>query len=127
MLSEYRMRAALQIPVLTLATALICATTGCQSTPPASHAGQHLTPAQAAGRDLFVQHCGECHEADSASGKKGPTMQGVFRKPYFPSGTPANDDRMRDVITMGRSNMPGYGRVLTPQQVDELIAYLHTL
>ncbi len=45
----------------------------------------------------------------------------------MPSGTPANDDRVRDVITLGRSNMPGYGRVLDAQQVDELIEYLHTL
>ena len=45
----------------------------------------------------------------------------------MPSGTPANDDRVRDVVLLGRAKMPGFGRVLSQQQVDDLLAYLHTL
>lgn len=120
------MAAPVKIRLLALAIALLCAA-GCKSAPPRSDAELGLTPVQVSGRQLFIQHCGECHEAYSSGGRNGPSLQGMFKKPYMPSGTPANDDRVREVITIGRSKMPGFGRVLDPQQVDELIAYLHTL
>jgi mono/diheme cytochrome c family protein len=40
---------------------------------------------------------------------------------------PANDDRMSDIVLYGRSKMPGFGQVLNQQQVQDLLAYLHTL
>lgn len=82
---------------------------------------------QAEGRHLFERHCGSCHHAYSARALNGPSLKGLFQKKYMPSGTPANDERVRDVILMGRAMMPGYSSALTPQQVDEIIAYLHTL
>lgn len=51
----------------------------------------------------------------------------MFRKKYLPSGLPANDDRARDAILMGRSNMPGFRSALDEQEVSDLMAYLHTL
>jgi mono/diheme cytochrome c family protein len=55
-------------------------------------------------------------------------MKGVFKKSYLElSGLPANDDRVKEIVLFGRSKMPGYGQTLTPQQVDDLLAYLHTL
>jgi mono/diheme cytochrome c family protein len=55
-------------------------------------------------------------------------MKGVFHKQYLPlSGMPANDDRVSDIVRMGRNKMPGYGQVLTQQQINALLAYLHTL
>lgn len=99
----------------------------CNSAPPKSEAELRLSPAQAAGRQVFERHCAECHEAYSSRPLRGPSLQGLLQKPYMPSGTPANDDRVREVILMGRANMPGYGRLLTPQEVDELMAFLHTL
>ncbi len=120
------MQASLQIRLLSLAIALLGAA-GCHSAPPSSSAAADLTPFQAGGRQLFVQYCGRCHEAYSSSGKNGPPLKGLFQKRYLPSGTPANDDRLRDVITMGRADMPAFGSVLTPEQVNQIIAYLHTL
>jgi mono/diheme cytochrome c family protein len=43
------------------------------------------------------------------------------------SGLPANDERIAEIVKFGRSKMPGYGQVLTQQQIDDLLAYLHTL
>jgi mono/diheme cytochrome c family protein len=43
------------------------------------------------------------------------------------SGIPSNDERVRDIIVYGRAKMPAFGRNLTPEQVDDLLAYLHTL
>jgi len=32
-----------------------------------------------------------------------------------------------DIIKMGRNKMPSYSQVLNQQQIDDLLAYLHTL
>lgn len=86
-----------------------------------------LNPTQASGRRVYDRYCAMCHEAYSSRSRRGPSLQGLFKKQYMPSGTPANDDRVRDVVLLGRSKMPGFGRALTQQQVDDLLAYLHTL
>jgi mono/diheme cytochrome c family protein len=87
-----------------------------------------LNPQQVAGRRVYDAYCDRCHEPYSSRGKQGPSMKGVFQKSYLElSGLPANDDRVREIILAGRSKMPGYGQTLTPQQVDDLLAYLHTL
>jgi mono/diheme cytochrome c family protein len=76
------------------------------------------------GQAEFAQYCGVCHQ----DGKNGaPPLAGVFQRRELPSGTPATDDRMRDTIKMGRSNMPGFGSVLSEQQVSDIVAYLHTI
>jgi mono/diheme cytochrome c family protein len=68
-----------------------------------------------------------CHDAYSSRSLRGSSLQGMFKKPYMPSGTPANDERVRDVIVLGRSKMPAFGNVLSETQLDELMQYLHTL
>jgi len=87
-----------------------------------------LNPQQAAGRKLYDNYCDRCHEPYSSRGKKGPSMKGVFKRQYLPlSGLPANDDRMTDIIKYGRSKMEGFGRVMSDEQIKDLIAYMHTL
>ena len=55
-------------------------------------------------------------------------MKGIFQRPYLPmSGMPANDDRVTDIVRLGRNKMPAYGQVLNQQQINDLLAYLHTL
>ena len=51
----------------------------------------------------------------------------MFKKQYLRSGLPANDDRVTEVVRYGKSKMPSFGNVLTPQQIKDLMAYLHTL
>lgn len=86
-----------------------------------------LDPQQARGRRVYEMHCAVCHEAYRSRDLNGPPMKDLFRKPYMPSGTPANDERVSDVILMGRSKMPAYRGRLTDGQLQELLAYLHTL
>ena len=102
---------------------------GCDSATPApkSDAELHLTEQQSRGRRLFNQSCAQCHRAYSDENLNGPSLQGVFKKPALPSGIPANDERVRETIELGRAKMPGFRNLFSDDQVDDLIAYLHTL
>ena len=53
-----------------------------------------LTPGEAGGRAVFVSACARCHNAYDTQALHGPSLYGVFRKPYLPSGAPARDDRV---------------------------------
>jgi mono/diheme cytochrome c family protein len=99
---------------------------GCKQIPPAKPLAE-LTPHELAGHREFVSHCATCHYANSEQGLNGPGLEGLFRKPYLPSGTVANDTRVTDVILGGRRMMPALGNTLTDQELADLLAYLHTL
>jgi mono/diheme cytochrome c family protein len=87
-----------------------------------------LSPQQAKGRKIYDNYCDRCHEPYSSRGKQGPPLKNVFRKEYLPlSGLPANDERVEEIIKYGRSKMPAYGQVLTQQEIDDLLAYMHSL
>jgi mono/diheme cytochrome c family protein len=87
-----------------------------------------LNAEQAAGRKIYDSFCDRCHEPYSNRGKKGPSLKGVFKHPYLSlSGLPANDERVTDIIRNGRNEMPAYSQRLSPEEIQELLAYLHTL
>jgi mono/diheme cytochrome c family protein len=87
-----------------------------------------LNPQQAAGRKIYDAECDRCHEPYSTKGKKGPGLKGVFQNKFLPiSGLPANDERVTDIIRLGRKEMPGYNQKLNQQDIDDLLAYMHTL
>jgi mono/diheme cytochrome c family protein len=87
-----------------------------------------LTSQQSAGRKVYDSQCDRCHEPYSTRGKKGPGLKGVFQHKYLSlSGLPANDERVTDIIRLGRNDMPAYRQTLSPQDVQDLLAYLHTL
>ena len=87
-----------------------------------------LNAQQAAGRKIYDAECDRCHEPYSTRGKKGPGLKGVFQHKYLSlSGLPANDERVSNIIHLGRNEMPGYGQKLSEQDIQDLLAYLHTL
>jgi len=87
-----------------------------------------LSPQQAAGRRIYDNYCDRCHRPYSTKGKKGPGLKGLFQHKYLPqTGLPANDDRVTDIIRNGRPDMPGYSQVMSAQDIQDLLAYLHTL
>ncbi len=86
-----------------------------------------LNEQQARGRAIYDLRCAGCHEPYRKKDLHGPSMVGIFKKPYLPSGMVARDDRVADIILMGKTNMPASGDVLTQQQLQDLLAYLHTL
>jgi mono/diheme cytochrome c family protein len=101
---------------------------GCNVERRKSNAELGLNPQQIEGRKLYDNYCDRCHEPYSSRGKKGPSLQGIFKKPYLAmSGLPANDDHVSDIVKNGRAKMEGFGRVMSDQQVKDLLVYLHTL
>jgi mono/diheme cytochrome c family protein len=101
---------------------------GCDAERRKSDAELGLNPQQAQGRKLYDDYCDRCHEPYSSRGKKGPSMKGVFKKQYLSiSGLPANDERMTDIVKNGRAKMEGFRQVMTDRQIQDLLAYLHTL
>jgi len=102
--------------------------TACEVERRRSDAELGLNAQQAAGRRIYDNYCDRCHAPYSSRGRQGPSMKAVFKKQYLPmSGMPANDDRVTDIVRFGRNKMPGFGQVLTQPQVDDLLAYMHTL
>jgi mono/diheme cytochrome c family protein len=54
-------------------------------------------------------------------------LKGVYKKQFLPSGAPANDERVGEVIRHGRRMMPGYAQIYDDRQIADVIAYLKTL
>jgi mono/diheme cytochrome c family protein len=107
---------------------VLMASVGCDVERRKSDAELGLNPQQAAGRKIYDAECDRCHEPYSTRGKKGPGLKGVFQHKYLSlSGLPANDDRVSNIVRMGRNEMPGYSQKLSDQDIQDLLAYLHTL
>lgn len=87
-----------------------------------------LNAQQAAGRRVYDAECDRCHQPYSTHGRKGPGLKGIFQLKYLSlSGLPANDERVSDIIRLGRNEMPGFSQKLSAQDMQDLLAYLHTL
>jgi mono/diheme cytochrome c family protein len=111
-----------------IAGVLVAGLVGCDVQRRKSDAELGLNPQQVAGRKVYDSNCDRCHEPYSTRGKKGPGLKGVFQHKYLSlSGLPANDERVLDIIRLGRNEMPSYSDKLTPQEMQDLLAYLHTL
>jgi len=107
--------------------AALLSVAGCGEPAPKTDAELGLNAQQASGRRVFERNCAACHNAYSSSGSKGPSLKKLYRKQYLPSGLPANDRFVEQTIVNGRGMMPGEGMALTDQELDNLMAYLHTL
>ena len=106
---------------------LLCAPlAGCKTIPPPVALDQ-LNAQQQAGHRDFAQYCGACHHDRTSGSLHGPSLLDLYRKPYLPSGAPANDDRIRNTILHGRNNMPALGGQISEGQIDDVLAYLKTL
>lgn len=112
---------------LRAAAACLLFIAGCGSDHVKTNAELGLNEQQAQGRAIFDHYCAACHEPYSSSGKKGPGLKNLFRKQYLPSGLPANDRFVEQTVAGGRGMMPPFGDALTQDQLDALMAYLHTL
>jgi mono/diheme cytochrome c family protein len=113
-------------PTLSLIVLGVVALAGCKAIPPATPLAQ-LNPQQAHGHVVFQARCGGCHADRNDDALIGPALNGIFKKEYLSSGAPANDAMVMGTIQRGRNMMPPMGRTMDPEQLDDLMAYLHTL
>jgi mono/diheme cytochrome c family protein len=114
--------------VVTFGAGLALALTGCDVERRKSDAELGLNSQQATGRKIYDNYCDRCHRPYSTKGKKGPGLKGIFGHQYLSlSGLPANDERVNDIVRNGRPDMPAYSQTLSQQDIQDLLAYLHTL
>jgi mono/diheme cytochrome c family protein len=99
---------------------------GCKSIAPPTPLAD-LNAQQMHGHGVYQAHCAQCHYDRKDAPLHGPALIGMFKKPYLTSGAPANDERVTATIVHGRNLMPAQGNTLDPQDLDDLLAYLHTL
>src|SRR5215469_12643815 len=124
---SHRLRLILLLPISCWLLGL-AACSGCEVERRKSDAELGLSPQQAAGRHVYDQYCDRCHAPYSSRGRQGPSLQGIFQKPYLRmSGMPANDQRVGEIIRLGRNKMEGFRNVLSDEQINDLLAYLHSL
>ena len=98
---------------------------GCRSVAPPTPLDQ-LNAQEARGHNVFRARCGQCHNDREDGPLHGPALRGIFKKQYLPSGASANDARVTATILHGRNLMPAQPNT-DPQDLDDLLAYLHTL
>jgi mono/diheme cytochrome c family protein len=91
------------------------------------HSKPALTRQEIAGKYLYLGRCAHCHEENDLALKKiPPDLHAVFGRTTLPSGAPATDAEVRRVVLAGKGMMPAFTGRFTGEQMDELVAYLHT-
>ena len=77
-------------------------------------------PVLVAGREVFVDRCASCHDADGSGTGDGPRLnQGRLLLEYpDPSGAVA-------VVSEGKNRMPGFGGLLTSDEIDAVLRYIN--
>jgi mono/diheme cytochrome c family protein len=107
-----------------LAFALAAVSTGCR-TLPLSKPSSEWTPQEARGAAVYQQKCARCHYPNTTHPLNGPGLQAITKVKAMSSGAPPTDERLTSTIIHGRGMMPG--TPLDDQQLEDLLAYLHTL
>jgi mono/diheme cytochrome c family protein len=74
------------------------------------------------GTEVF-QLCLGCHSAESEEKKVGPSLKGLFKRNQLRDDQPVTEKIIRLLIEKGRDGMPSLSETLSPQQMDQLIAY----
>jgi len=109
-----------------IACSVAGALAGCRSTPAPTPLSE-LNAQQAHGRAVFTADCAVCHYDRQGGPLHGPSLLGLYKKPALPSGAAPTDERVTATILHGRNQMPALGNVLDADDLNDLIAYLHTL
>lgn len=83
-------------------------------------------PDPARGRELF-QTCAGCHDYATGEKKFGPSLRTLFGRVTLRNGKPATDENVRAIILDGYNRMPPFRYSFRPAEIDDLMAFLHTL
>jgi mono/diheme cytochrome c family protein len=87
--------------------------------------------AVARGEEIFYAKCAVCHEAKPGTPGAGSSLKGTFQQPphQLADGTTIDgtEESIREFILKGNSNMPPMDTALSPQELEDVLAYLRTL
>lgn len=106
------------------AVGLAIALAGCKHLPPSTPPSQ-WTAQEKRGAAVFEADCARCHYPTSTRSLHGPGLQALTKLKAMPSGAPPTDERLADRIQHGYGMMAG--TPMTEDQLQDLLAYLHTL
>jgi mono/diheme cytochrome c family protein len=95
------------------------AVAGCKPLPSSKPAAE-WTAQEARGAAVFQARCARCHYATNTRTLTGPGLQALTK-----SGAAPSDAQLSATIRNGRMAMPGTR--LSQNELEDLIAYLHTL
>jgi mono/diheme cytochrome c family protein len=118
---QKKMRTRTILAYVSIAAAAIA---GCRSLPPSKPESQ-FTEQEARGAEVYRQNCAKCHYPTNTHSLHGPGLQAITKVKAMPSGAPPTDERLTSVILRGRNMMPA--TQLSEDQLNDLLAYLHTL
>lgn len=76
-------------------------------------------PVLVAGRAVFVDRCASCHDADGSGTGNGPRLNRGWLLQEYP-----NLDDAAAVVAEGRDRMPGFGSLLTTDEIDAVLRYV---
>ena len=76
-----------------------------------------------AGEQVFLQKCLQCHSVAEGETRVGPSLYHELKKPKAKK----TEAEVRLIIKNGKNKMPAWGAILTAQDTDNLLAYIHTL
>lgn len=105
---------------------MAAAATGCRRTSPPVPLDQ-LNAQQTQGHAVFQTRCAVCHNDRVDQPRNGPALVGIFKKPSLHSGAAATDERVTATVMHGHGVMPAMSAQVSEQDMQNLLAYLHTL
>jgi len=80
----------------------------------------------ARGKELF-RTCAGCHNVDNDQRKMAPSLRTLFGKVTLRNGKHVDDANVREIVVEGYNGMPPFSSSFRPSEIDDLMAYLHTL
>lgn len=89
----------------------------------AARPSQQLSARAKHGEEIFQQRCVVCHNKQPGDTTPfgPPNLNGIFRGPSALTTKQAST-----IITEGKGTMPAWGKILTPTDIEDVIAYLKT-
>ena len=78
------------------------------------------------GKSLFIT-CAGCHNIANDDRKMGPSLRTLFGKVTLRNGQHVDDANVRTIVLDGYNGMPSFRYSFSPPEIDDLMAYLHTL
>lgn len=108
--------AAAVLPAVALSAAML--------RPPPAGAADAMGAQAKRGEVVFRARCINCHNKQPGDTTPfgPPNLNGIFRGPNAVSTRDAED-----IIVNGKGQMPGWGKMLTRGDIDDVMAYLKTL